>query len=144
MIGNGSSGIQVLPAILDRVEKVYVHIRSPTWITSRIGEKFAGPKGTNLVFTDEQRQRWRDSPEEYLKYRKDIEDDVNQRFLMYMDHTPQQDAAKKACLLNLKEKLVEGGRLDLLDLLTPDFAVGYVVPMTFNTDGTLLLTLLAS
>jgi len=124
LIGNGSSGIQVLPAIIDRVEKVYVHIRSPTWITARIGEKFAGPKGVNLVFTEEEKTKWRENPEEYLKYRKAIEDDVNERFLMYMDHTPEQDAAREACIQNLRQKLESGGKPELIDLLTPDFAVG--------------------
>lgn len=124
IIGNGSSGVQVLPAILDKVEKVYVHMRSPTWLTARIGEKFAGPKGQNLIFSDEQKKKWAENPAEYLKYRKDIEDDVNERFKMYMDHTPQQEAAREACVASLKEKLIAGGRQDLLALLTPDFAVG--------------------
>ena len=124
IIGNGSSGIQVLPAILDRVEKVYVHIRSPTWITARIGERFAGPKDVNRVFTEEEKKNWKDDPAAYLRYRKDIEDNVNERFLMYMDHTPEQEAARVACVENLSAKLKAGGREDLLPLLTPDFAVG--------------------
>ncbi|KAL2009965.1 hypothetical protein VTN00DRAFT_5772 [Thermoascus crustaceus] len=124
LIGNGSSGIQVLPAIIDRVEKIYVHIRSPTWIIARIGEKFAGPKGTTLVFTEEQKKRWREHPEEYLKYRKDVENDVNERFLMYMDHTPEQEAARKYCVENLAEKLKQGGKPEWIEPLTPDFAVG--------------------
>ena len=124
IIGNGSSGIQILPAILDRVEKVYVHIRSPTWITSRIGEKFAGPKGVNIVFGEDQKDIWAKYPEEYLQFRKDMEADVNQRFKMFMDHTPQQKAARDACLENLKEKL--SAKPELMALLKPEFAVGYV------------------
>ncbi|KAG7414579.1 FAD-binding monooxygenase moxY [Fusarium oxysporum f. sp. rapae] len=80
LIGNGSSGIQVLPAILDKVNKIYVHIRSPTWITSRIGEKFAGPKGVNYKFTEEEKSEWAEHPEKYLEFRKSMEDDVNTRF----------------------------------------------------------------
>lgn len=34
LIGNGSTGVQILPAILDEVEKIYVFIRSKTWITA--------------------------------------------------------------------------------------------------------------
>jgi cation diffusion facilitator CzcD-associated flavoprotein CzcO len=124
IIGNGSSGIQVLPAILDRVKKVYVHIRSPTWITARIGEKFAGNRNANLMFSEEQKKRWTEHPEEYLKYRKDVENDVNVRFLMYMNHTPEQEAARKFCVQNLKDKLEGGGKPELLELMTPDFAVG--------------------
>lgn len=34
LIGNGSTGVQILPAILDEVDKVYVFVRSKTWITA--------------------------------------------------------------------------------------------------------------
>ncbi|KAK6837420.1 hypothetical protein RU639_001527 [Aspergillus parasiticus] len=122
IIGNGSSGIQVLPSILDRVKKVYVHIRSPTWITSRIGEKFAGPKGINMVFSEEQKARWANYPEEYLQFRKDMEAGVDQRFKMFMDHTPEQKKARESCLENLKEKLAT--KPELIPLLQPEFAVG--------------------
>jgi cation diffusion facilitator CzcD-associated flavoprotein CzcO len=122
IIGNGSSGVQVLPAVLSRAEKIYYHIRNPTWITPRMAEKFAGPKGTTLVFSEEQKRQWRDHPEEYLQYRKAIESNLNERFIMYMDHTPAQQAARKACLENLRDELA--AKPELLDLLTPDYAVG--------------------
>ncbi|KAL1885008.1 hypothetical protein Plec18167_001665 [Paecilomyces lecythidis] len=122
IIGNGSSGVQALPAVLGRAKKIYYHIRNPTWITPRMAEKFAGPKGTTLIYSEEQRRRWKDHPEEYLEYRKAIERNLNERFVMYMDHTPAQEAARQACLANLKEELAS--RPELLELLTPDYAVG--------------------
>ncbi|XEV01558.1 hypothetical protein FSHL1_006845 [Fusarium sambucinum] len=122
LIGNGSSGIQVLPAILDKVNKIYVHIRSPTWITSRIGERFAGPKGVNYKFTEVQKAEWAKHPEKYLEFRKSMEDDVNTRFKFFMDHTPQQELARQSAVDNLKAKL--DSRPDLAELLEPDFAVG--------------------
>ncbi|KAM5350437.1 hypothetical protein ACJ41O_006942 [Fusarium nematophilum] len=121
LIGNGSSGIQVLPAILDRVKKIYVHIRSPTWITSRIGEKFAGPKGVNYEFTEQKKDEWARGPEKYLAFRKGLEDDVNLRFKLFMDHTPQQEQARRASIDNLRAKIVS--RPDLAELLEPDFAL---------------------
>lgn len=76
------------------------------------------------MFSEEQKKRWTEHPEEYLQYRKDVENDVNVRFLMYMNHTPEQEAARKFCIKNLAEKLQGGGKPELVDLLTPDFAVG--------------------
>ncbi|KAF6517096.1 hypothetical protein HZS61_002657 [Fusarium oxysporum f. sp. conglutinans] len=122
LIGNGSSGIQVLPAILDKVKRIYVHIRSPTWITSRIGEKFAGPKGVNYEFTEAEKSEWAKHPEKYLEFRKSMEDDVNTRFKFFMDHTPEQKLARQSAVDNLKAKL--DSRPDLAKLLEPDFAVG--------------------
>ncbi|KAK2130497.1 pyridoxal phosphate-dependent transferase [Fusarium oxysporum II5] len=106
-------GKTVLPAILDKFNKIYVHIRSPTWITSRIGEKFAEPKGSE----------WAKHPERYLEFRKSMEDDVNTRFKLFMDHTPEQKLARQSVVGNIKAKL--DSRPDLAKFLEPDFAVGY-------------------
>ncbi|KAH8805119.1 hypothetical protein F5884DRAFT_735997 [Xylogone sp. PMI_703] len=122
VIGNGSSGVQVLPAILPRAKKIYYHIRNPTWITPRMAEKFAGPKGTTLQYSKEQIQQWTEHPDRYLEYRKAIERNLNERFIMYMNHTPAQIAARKACLENLTEALA--ARPELLDFMIPDYAVG--------------------
>lgn len=62
IIGNGSSGVQVLPAIIDRVKKVYVHIRSPTWITTNFAAKWARPDGKNYNYTEEQKTAWSADP----------------------------------------------------------------------------------
>lgn len=123
IIGNGSSGVQVLPALLPHAKKIYYHIRNPTWVTPRVAEKFAGPKGTTLRYDEKQKQHWIEHPEDYLQYRKEIERNITQRFAMYMDHSPAQMQARQACLDNLRETL--GAKPELLELLTPDYAVGY-------------------
>ncbi|TVY87681.1 putative sterigmatocystin biosynthesis monooxygenase [Lachnellula willkommii] len=132
LIGNGSSGVQILPAIINRVKKVYVHIRSPTWITTGIAEKFAGPGGSNIVFSEEQKKRWADNPEEYLEYRKTVERDMNARFKLYIDHTDEQKAARKFSVGDMTSKLAKNGKEDLLRLLLPDFAVGCRRPTPGN------------
>jgi cation diffusion facilitator CzcD-associated flavoprotein CzcO len=124
LIGNGSSGVQILPAIIDRAKKVYVHIRSATWITTGIAEQFAGPNGSNLWFSEEQKNEWEEKPEVYLTYRKRIEESMNSRFELYIDHTPAQDAARKFSEKEMTTKLRSGGKEALLKLMMPDFAVG--------------------
>lgn len=124
IIGNGSSGIQILPAILNRAKKVYVHARSPTWVTTGLAEKFAGPGGSNLVFSEEQKQQWADNLEEYLQHRKTVEGSMSSRFRMYMAGSDVQTAARKFSTDSMTAKLTNGGRVDLVDLFLPDFAVG--------------------
>ncbi|KAH8804880.1 cyclohexanone monooxygenase [Xylogone sp. PMI_703] len=124
LIGNGSSGVQILPSIIDKVEKVYIHMKSPTWITAPIAAKFAGPDGSNFNYTEEQKEHWAKDPEAYLSYRKNIEGEMNVRFPLYIDHTPEQRAAKKFCEDEMRRKLKAGGKEDLLKLMLPDFAVG--------------------
>jgi cation diffusion facilitator CzcD-associated flavoprotein CzcO len=122
LIGNGSTGIQILPAILDQVKKVYVFIRSPTWITAGFAQKYAGPDGANVTFTEEQKQRWADNPEEYYAYRVAVEAELNNRFRIYLKDSDEQSEAKSFSIRQMSDKLAR--RPDLLKLLLPDFAVG--------------------
>lgn len=127
LIGNGSSGVQVLPAIIDRVKKVYVHIRSPTWVTTNFAAKFAGPGGKNYDYTEEQKATWDADPASYLEYRRQIEEELNSRFRLYIDHTPEQAAAREYGVNEMTNKLRAGGKEELLKALLPDFAVGSVI-----------------
>lgn len=124
LIGNGSSGIQILPSIIDKVEKVYVHIRSPTWVTTGLAERFAGPGGSNLVFSEDQKQKWIDNPDEYLEYRKQVEDSMSSRFRLYMKGSKVQEVARKFSEEQMISKLEKGGRPDLVKFLLPTFEVG--------------------
>jgi cation diffusion facilitator CzcD-associated flavoprotein CzcO len=124
IIGNGSSGVQVLPAIIDRVKKVYVHIRSPTWVTTNFAAKFAGPEGQNYDYTEEQKAAWSADPASYLEYRRQIEAELNRRFGLYIDHTPEQKAAREFGIKEMTSKLRAGGKEELLQAMLPDFAVG--------------------
>ena len=122
LIGNGSSGIQILPAILDQVKKVYVFIRNPTWITAGFAQKYAGPNGTNITFTEEQKQHWADNPDEYYAYRVAVESELNNRFRIYLKNSEEQEQARQFSVKQISDKLV--GRADLEEYLLPNFAVG--------------------
>lgn len=122
LIGNGSSGVQVLPSILEDAKKIYVHTRSKTWVTVGFASKFAGPRGENVTFTEEQKQKWASDPQEYLEYRKTVELELNSRFRMFLRDSVEQKASLVYSKGEMTEKL--SSKPQLVDLLTPDFAVG--------------------
>ncbi|TVY18044.1 putative sterigmatocystin biosynthesis monooxygenase [Lachnellula arida] len=122
LIGNGSTGVQILPAILDEVESVKVYIRSRTWVTAGFAQRFAGPNGTNVVFSDEQKKAWQENPEEYLKYRKDVESELNSRFRLYLKYSQEQKDARAFSIDQMTAKL--SGKPEIVDKLLPDFSVG--------------------
>lgn len=95
LIGNGSTGVQILPAILDQVNSVRVYIRSRTWVTAGFAQRFAGPNGSNVVFTEGQKKAWEEDPGEYLKYRKEVESELNSRFKLYLKCSEEQSEARK-------------------------------------------------
>ncbi|RFU29399.1 hypothetical protein B7463_g6938, partial [Scytalidium lignicola] len=132
LIGNGSSGVQILPAIIDRVRKIYVHIRSATWVTTGLAERFAGPGGSNLSFSKEQKEKWAKHPDEYLAYRKEVEQEMNARFRMYIANSETQQNARNFSISQMTGKLTNGGKPELVKLMLPDFEVGCRRPTPGN------------
>lgn len=98
-------------------------IRSGAWITAGGAcENLAGPGGSNKSYTAEEMARWEAHPDEYLEYRKLVEDTLNARFPMYLKDTAMQKAVRPFAANTMAEKLAK--KPELIPLLTPDFALG--------------------
>lgn len=131
VIGIGSSGVQVISSITDKVSKLYTWIRTPTWITAGFAQKYAGPNGANFAYTKEQHEHWRNNYADYLKYCKEIEDELNQRFKFVLTGTPEALEAKKFSTNEMTMKLA--GRKDIMDKIIPkDFGIGCRRPTPGN------------
>jgi cation diffusion facilitator CzcD-associated flavoprotein CzcO len=122
LIGAGSSGVQILPNIYDRVSEVYTWVRNRIWITAGFAQAFAGKDGANFIYNEEQRNLFSD-PDAYLAYRKAIEDELNHRFSFIINGSEAQKAAREFSENEMKTLLKD--RPDLLDKIMPiDFDVG--------------------
>ena len=117
VIGNGSSGIQILPkmAELPRTEVISFQ-RGPTWVVSRLTPaKLLGKDDPsfNPTYTEEDKKRFRENPDELKRYRKLIQGSVNQLFRMFVKGSPENlestDFAKKqmASKLNYNPELCQ-------------------------------------
>lgn len=124
LIGNGSSGIQILPSILPEVEKVYLMLRSRTWVTPALANRFAGENGANKIFNEDEKEAWSSNPESYYAYRKEIEDELNVRFRLYLKDSQAQKMGKEATVKSMTSRL--SAKPELVDDLIPTFPVGYV------------------
>ena len=77
--------------------KLIPFLRSPVWITTGFGAKFAGPGGTNFecefkisspnIFTyiqldKEQREEFEKDPVAHMKYCRELEGELNKRFTL--------------------------------------------------------------
>jgi len=88
VIGNGSSGIQILPA-LARLEGTQLTSfqRGPTWVVARMdpGRLLGKPNvGSNPEYTEEDKQKFREDREHHHQYRKNLIHRVNLAFRMVM------------------------------------------------------------
>ncbi|OGM48979.1 hypothetical protein ABOM_003090 [Aspergillus bombycis] len=123
VVGGGSSGIQIVPALLDTVESMDHYIRGKMWICSQLGgEQLAertGHKGGNFRFTEEEKQTWREDPAAYIRYRRDLE------FKMQTFHGKSQRGSKMQIAAQAEYKADMEHRLkpkpELLEQLLPTF-----------------------
>ncbi|OQV01285.1 hypothetical protein CLAIMM_06668 [Cladophialophora immunda] len=123
VLGCGSSGIQVVAKIQPEVKHLTTFIRTPTWVTAGFGSKYAGPGGTNFAYTDEQKEDFAHNPGRYLRFRKDVEHELNSRFRMLHRSTPEQEAAVAFAIKDMTTKL-GGSANPLVDFIIPKFGVG--------------------
>ena len=94
-----SSSLADVTTTTQVTKKLIPFLRSPVWITTGFGAKFAGPKGTNFdcehdpilckamiddLCTDskEQLKQFKEHPELFDKYCRDLEGELNKRFTL--------------------------------------------------------------
>ncbi|USP76269.1 hypothetical protein yc1106_03543 [Curvularia clavata] len=98
LIGNGSSGIQVLPAIQPYVQKVTTFIREPTWVSPVQGLE-------QHVFSENEKQTFAMEPGALLQYRKDIERGLNGQFSTFLKNTTTNIETEAYFRQQMSEKL---------------------------------------
>ena len=72
VLGNGSSALQVIPALQPKAAQITNYIRSPTWVSVNFAANLT-PKGENFEYTEEQKETFREDPDALLAYRKNVE-----------------------------------------------------------------------
>ncbi|KIW85166.1 hypothetical protein Z517_00556 [Fonsecaea pedrosoi CBS 271.37] len=131
IIGNGSSAVQIIPAIFPRVKKMISYQRSSTWITAGFAQKYAGENGANFNYTEEQKAEFAANPAKYLHYRKMVEEELNQRFKFIINGSEEQAEALAFARQEMAKKL--SGRKDLIEKMVPtNYAVGCRRPTPGN------------
>ncbi|KAF1943940.1 FAD/NAD(P)-binding domain-containing protein [Clathrospora elynae] len=117
VIGNGASGIQVVPN-LQLISKHVTHfVRNPTWIAT----SWAGDERTfePQPYADELRKSF-DKPETYLAFRKELEDRYWRRFRAMVRGSSENEGMRELFIDVMKRRAAK--KPELLDGLIPDFA----------------------
>jgi cation diffusion facilitator CzcD-associated flavoprotein CzcO len=98
LIGNGSSGIQVLPTIQPKVPKVTTFIREPTWVSPVQGLE-------QHVYTDHEKVEFATKPGVLTQYRKQIERGLNGQFGIFMKNSEINNQTHDYMKQQMQEKL---------------------------------------
>ncbi|KAJ5222853.1 uncharacterized protein N7469_009093 [Penicillium citrinum] len=116
LIGNGSSGIQILPTILPQVSQCTTFIRGPSWVALSGLAGFEPRK-----FNQEERERFASNPNHLLKFRRLLEHNTNKIFPLFLANSSTQQQSREvfeSCMKDaLKDPVLE-------EQLIPKWAVG--------------------
>ncbi|KAF7588834.1 hypothetical protein BBP40_005188 [Aspergillus hancockii] len=114
LIGNGSSGVQILPAIQPQARKLISFIREPTWITPLSGLD-------QKDYTQEEKEAFAHIPGHLTNYRKGIESGSNSQFAVFLRDSRSQQETRSYMTKHMSEKLQNSG---LETRLIPRWSVG--------------------
>ncbi|KAH8169099.1 flavin-binding monooxygenase-like domain-containing protein [Sarocladium implicatum] len=124
VIGNGSSGIQIVPQMTKLPgTDVTNFIRGPAWVYYRappsrhLGREFDDP---NPEYTEEEKQRFQD-PEKHLEHRKGIISRTNKSFYIFLKGKNNKEGMETAAA-QMAEKL--GHDPQLCEMLIPKWELG--------------------
>ncbi|KUJ09071.1 putative flavin-binding monooxygenase [Mollisia scopiformis] len=116
VIGNGSSGLQLLPQLQKVAARIDHYARSPTWVGGSFGPKVSASE--NAVSHD-LRSSFA-NPETYLRYRKGLESPSFTGFGAITKDGMNSKLNREKFHEEMKARL--GDRTDLLEAIEPDFS----------------------
>ncbi|OAG43116.1 hypothetical protein AYO21_02735 [Fonsecaea monophora] len=114
VIGNGSSGVQIVPSIQPHVKELVHFIRSPTWIAPPQTERMLKGASAEILqsalmdgdkFRPEQIARFENDAEYYRAFIKATEEQVNARFATMVNNDGLADVLQKNLIAHMTKTL---------------------------------------
>ncbi|KAJ8118880.1 hypothetical protein OPT61_g215 [Boeremia exigua] len=124
VVGGGSSGIQIVPALAPKVTRMDHYIRGKTWIANQIAEHHVTERqdeasNGNFSYSQEERQGWLNDPSSYLRYRKDLELSLQGFYATCERDNPRCVGIEERFAKIMKKRL--NGKPELLNSLIPNY-----------------------
>ncbi|KAF7557760.1 hypothetical protein G7Z17_g496 [Cylindrodendrum hubeiense] len=129
VIGNGSSGVQIVPAIQKGAKQLVHFIREPTWIVPPRIQTLSMSKAGDILeeiefdeeerFTSAQVERFKTDPKLYRTFVKAIEEQVNSNFFIVLKDSDGHKTATEAVTQYMRAAL--GYDETLIKALIPSF-----------------------
>lgn len=117
VIGNGASGIQVVPSLQRVVSQLDHYARSRTWVA--VDASGQGRTTKPQPYPEEQVQSFED-PEVYLAFRKELENKQWKRFSSFFRNADANEDQRERFTNVMKERLAK--KPELLQDMVPDFS----------------------
>ncbi len=121
VIGNGASGIQLVPNLQPLVSHLDHYARSPTWIAGSFGGEGPGRRLEPNYYDKALLASFDNDPETYYKFRKDLESKFYQRFSTLFKNSESNLKLREEFIKLMAERLKK--KPELLESIVPDFSV---------------------
>jgi cation diffusion facilitator CzcD-associated flavoprotein CzcO len=122
VIGNGSSGIQIVPEVAKVATKCINFVREGTWISAPFAEELSGAPGTNRKYTQEEKDEFRKNPEKLKQHRHDLAHAFNHFYEALIEGGTANQEATKATKAMMADRLKN--KPELLEKLVPKWSLG--------------------
>ncbi|OJJ05818.1 hypothetical protein ASPVEDRAFT_87153 [Aspergillus versicolor CBS 583.65] len=123
VIGNGSSALQVVPALQPGAGKVVNYIRNATWVSVNLaGDITKDGMGTNFTYTEEEKKLYREDPAAFLEYRKYIERSINGVYKIMLSGSPENAFLHNIVSNVMRSRLASNPHL--IEKLIPSYELG--------------------
>jgi cation diffusion facilitator CzcD-associated flavoprotein CzcO len=122
VVGAGSSGIQIVPGVQPTVKHLDHYVRGKTWIATTFARAKVEERGQgldNFHFTPEDIQTFKNSPETYQQFRKEIELELQSAHGATLRGSVEQKDALADFTLKMRTRLAK--KPELVDQLMPSF-----------------------
>jgi len=119
VIGNGASGIQIVPSLQKVAKHLDHYARSKTWIAGSFGGEGEGRTLEPKYFAAELLKSFED-PDTYHKWRKELESKFYKRFATIFKDTKENTKLREEFIKLMASRLQK--KPELLDQLIPDFS----------------------
>ena len=119
VIGNGASGIQVVPSLQKIVKHLDHYARSKTWIAGSFGGEGTGRTLDPKYYAAELLKSFED-PEIYYIFRKELETKFYLRFKTLFKGSPENAGLREDFIKLMTERLKK--KPELVDEIVPDFS----------------------
>ena len=125
VIGNGSTGIQIVPTMQPDAKQLVHLVRSPTWVTPGAASRYPSLRDGKMPehFSNEQKEVFRKHPDQYMAFRKAVEIEINGKFRMLVNGAQEAQRAKNDAGKSMTT-LLGPANAQLAERLIPDFPVG--------------------
>jgi cation diffusion facilitator CzcD-associated flavoprotein CzcO len=122
VIGNGSSGIQIVPEVAKVATRCVNFVREGTWISAPFAEELSGAPGTNRKYTQEEKDDFRRDPKKLRDHRHKLAHAFNHFYEALIKGSAANQQARDTTKIMMTDRLK--AKPEMLEKLVPDWDLG--------------------